>query len=92
MQALERPARTRPEPTSSRAVENGHFSGPELGSFDYSSSNHLGYNGVQIVTVGTSGTGTFTGALMTTDDSSSGAVKSSSASPPTPPANGIPSD
>ncbi len=34
------------------AINNSHFSGPGLVPFGYSSSNHLGYTGVQMVTVG----------------------------------------
>ena len=75
-----------------KAIENGHFSGPGLAPFGYSSTDHLGYTGVQVVTVGTSGTGSFVGSLQTTDDTASGAVNGASSTPATPPANGIPSD
>ena len=74
------------------AVENGHFSGPGLPPFGFSSTNHLGYTGVQVVTVTGSGTGSFVGQLQTTDDTASGAVNPASGTPSTPPANGIPSD
>ena len=75
------------------ALENSHFSdGPGLAPFGYSSTNHLGYTGVQVVTVGGNGLGSFVGSLQTTDDTAGGAINAASGTPATPPANGIPSD
>ena len=76
-----------------KAVENSHFSdGPGLAPLGFSSSSHLGYTGVQVVTVTGNGTGSFVGSLETTDDSAGGAISAGSGTPSTPPANGIPSD
>ena len=58
--------------------------------FGYSSSNHLGYIGVQVAKIGVDGTGTFVGPVYTTDDTSGGAIMQYSGTPSTPPANGIP--
>ena len=74
------------------AVENGHFTGPGLVPFGFSSSNHLGYLGVQIDMTNADGTQTTVGPVETTDDSTSGAITQASGSAPAPPANGIPSD
>jgi hypothetical protein len=73
------------------AINNSHFSGPGLVPFGYSSSNHLGYTGVQMVTVGAGPTATPVGSAYTTDDSAGGAITTYSGTPPTPPSNGIPS-
>jgi ABC-type branched-subunit amino acid transport system substrate-binding protein len=73
------------------AINTSHFTGPGLVPFGYSSSNHLGYTGVQMVTVGAGPTATPVGSAYTTDDSAGGAITTSSGTPPTPPSNGIPS-
>ncbi len=74
------------------AVENNHFTGPGLAPLGFSSSNHLGYTGVQVVTLTGGNVLTSVGPLFTTDDTAGGAVTQSGATPFTPPANGIPSD
>ncbi|MBJ7594789.1 MAG: ABC transporter substrate-binding protein [Candidatus Dormibacteraeota bacterium] len=74
------------------AVENSHFTGPGLAPLGFSSTNHLGYTGVQVVTLTGGNVQTLVGPLFTTDDSAGGAVTQSGASPSTPPPNGIPSD
>jgi len=72
------------------ALENGHFTGPGIVPFSYSSSNHNGYSGVQVVKIGLDGTETAVGSIYTTDDTSAGAITQYSGTPSTPPANGIP--
>jgi ABC-type branched-subunit amino acid transport system substrate-binding protein len=72
------------------ALENGHFTGPGIVPFSYSSSNHNGYSGVQVVKIGVDGTETSVGSVYTTDDTSGGAITQYSGTPSTPPANGIP--
>ncbi len=76
-----------------RAVENSHFSdGPGLAPFGYSSTNHLGYTGVQVVALTAGNVQTTVGPLYTTDDSAGGAITAFSGTPSTPPANTIPND
>lgn len=70
------------------AVENSHFTGPGIVPFGYSSSNHLGYLGVQVDMTNADGTQTTIGPVQTTGDS--GAITQYSTTPPTPPSNGIP--
>jgi ABC-type branched-subunit amino acid transport system substrate-binding protein len=73
------------------AVESGHLTGgPGLTPFAYSSSNHLGYTGVQIVTLTGGNIQQTVGPVSITDDSSGGAITQYSGTPSTPPANGIP--
>ena len=72
------------------ALENGHFTGPGLVPFSYSSSNHNGYSGVQVVKIGPDGTQTAVGSIYTTDDTAGGAITQYSGTPSTPPPNGIP--
>jgi len=75
------------------AIENGHWTdGPGLSPYGYSSSNHLGLTGVQIVTIGADGTETTTGPVQITDDTATGPITTYSGTPSVPPANGIPSD
>jgi ABC-type branched-subunit amino acid transport system substrate-binding protein len=75
------------------AVESSHLSdGPGLAPLAYSSTNHLGYTGVQVVTLTGGNVQTTVGPLYTTDDSASGAVTPFTGTPSTPPANTIPSD
>jgi ABC-type branched-subunit amino acid transport system substrate-binding protein len=74
------------------AINNSHFTnGPGLVPFGYSSSDHLGYTGVQMVTVGAGPTATLVGSPYTSDDSAGGAITAYSGTPATPPSNGIPS-
>ena len=72
------------------AIENGHYAGPGLVPFGYSSSNHLGLLGVQMTVTNADGTRTTLGPIQTTDDSSSGAIKQYTGTQATPPPNGIP--
>ena len=89
-------ARRRQNPTRDdlrHAVENSHFSdGPGLAPLGYSSTDHLGYTGVQVVTLTGGNVQTTVGPLYTTDDTASGAVTQFTGTPSTPPANTIPSD
>jgi branched-chain amino acid transport system substrate-binding protein len=71
------------------AVEKGGFAGPGLVPFAFSSTNHSGYTGVQLVKI-SKGAGTFFGPIYTTDGGS-GAVQEYSGQAATPPADGIPS-
>src|SRR3954451_648005 len=70
------------------AVEKGGFTGPGIVPLDYSSSDHSGYSGVQVVVV-KGGVATPTGQPLTTDDGS-GALKPYTTTPPTAPSNGLP--
>jgi len=63
-------------------------SGPGLAPFGYSSSNHLGYLGVQVDTIGADGTQSTSGPVYTSSDS--GPISQYSGSTSSPPANGIP--
>jgi ABC-type branched-subunit amino acid transport system substrate-binding protein len=74
------------------ALENGHFSGPGLVPFGFSSTNHLGLIGMQVAMTGADGSQTAVGPAYTTDDTSGGAINPYTGSPTTPPANGIPND
>jgi ABC-type branched-subunit amino acid transport system substrate-binding protein len=76
-----------------KAVENGHWTdGPGLTPYAYSGSNHNGFTGVEMVTIGADGKLTSLGPSQITDDTASGAITPSSAAASTPPASGIPSD
>jgi ABC-type branched-subunit amino acid transport system substrate-binding protein len=70
------------------AVEKGGFAGPGLTPFRFSSSDHSGYSGTQVVVI-KGGVATTTGPVYTTDDAS-GALTTVSAQPPAAPANGLP--
>ncbi len=75
------------------AVESSHWTdGPGLTPYAYSSSDHNGFTGVQMVTVDATGNLTTLGPVETTDDTASGAITTYSGAASTPPANGIPSD
>jgi branched-chain amino acid transport system substrate-binding protein len=63
--------------------------GPGLAPYGYSSSNHLGFLGVQVATIGSDGSATTTGPVYTSSDS--GAITQYSGTPATPPSSGIPS-
>ena len=63
--------------------------GPGLAPFGFSSSNHLGYLGVQIATIGADGSATSSGSVYTSSDS--GSISQYSGTPSTPPSNGVPS-
>jgi len=70
------------------AVEKGGFTGPGLVPFRFSSDDHSGYSGAQIVKV-TAGVPAPTGPIFTTDDTDA-PLKEYTGTPATPPANGIP--
>jgi hypothetical protein len=75
------------------AVESSHWNdGPGLTPYAYSSSDHNGFTGVQMVTVDATGNLTTLGPVETTDDTASGAINTFSGAASTPPASGIPSD
>jgi hypothetical protein len=74
------------------AINNSHFTdGPGLVPFGYSASNHLGYTGVQMVTVAAGPAASRVGSAFTTDDTAGGAITTYSGTVSTPPSNGIPS-
>jgi branched-chain amino acid transport system substrate-binding protein len=62
--------------------------GPGIVPFGYSSSNHLGYLGVQVATIGAGGSEATTGSVYTSSDS--GPITAYSGSASSPPANGVP--
>lgn len=73
------------------AVENSHFTdGPGLVPFGFSSSNHLGYTGVQITSLAAGNVQSTVGPIYTTDDTAGGAISQYSAAASTPPASGVP--
>jgi ABC-type branched-subunit amino acid transport system substrate-binding protein len=75
------------------AVQNSHWTdGPGLTPYAYSSSDHNGYTGVQMVTVGLTGSLTTLGPVQTTDDTPTGAIAAFTGTASAPPASGIPSD
>jgi branched-chain amino acid transport system substrate-binding protein len=75
------------------AIQNSHWTdGPGLTPYAYSSSNHLGFTGVQVVQIGASGTASAVGPVEVTDGTASGAITTYSGTPSTPPSSGIPSD
>ena len=63
--------------------------GPGLAPYGYSSSNHLGFLGVQVAKIGADGSATTVGPVYTSSDS--GPINQYSGTPATPPSNGIPS-
>jgi ABC-type branched-subunit amino acid transport system substrate-binding protein len=75
------------------AVQSSHWTdGPGLTPYAYSSSDHNGFTGVQMVAIGADGTLTTLGPIQTTDDTPTGAISTYSGAASTPPASGIPSD
>jgi branched-chain amino acid transport system substrate-binding protein len=72
-----------------KSLESAKLSnGPGFAPFGYSSSNHLGFLGVQVATIAANGTETTTGSVYTSSDS--GPITQYSGSAATPPTNGIP--
>jgi len=72
-----------------KSLESAKLSnGPGLAPFGYSSTNHLGFLGVQVATIGADGTQSTTGPVYTSSDS--GPITQYSGSASSPPANGIP--
>jgi len=75
------------------AVQNGHWTdGPGLTPYAYSSTDHNGFTGVEMVSIGVDGSLTSLGPIQTTDDTATGAINTYSGAASTPPASGIPSD
>ena len=75
------------------AVQNSHWTdGPGLTPYAYSSSDHNGFTGVQMVTVGLTGSLTTLGPVQTTDDTPTGAIAAFTGTASAPPTSGIPSD
>src|SRR5579864_1870812 len=75
------------------AVQSSHWTdGPGLTPYAYSSNDHNGFTGVQMVTINADGSLSTLGSLETTDDSATGAINAYTGTPATPPASGIPSD
>jgi ABC-type branched-subunit amino acid transport system substrate-binding protein len=75
------------------AVQNSHWTdGPGLTPYAYSSTDHNGFTGVEMVTVDQTGNVTSLGPIQVTDDTASGAITTYTGAASTPPSNGIPSD
>jgi|HubBroStandDraft_4_1064222.scaffolds.fasta_scaffold47431_2 ABC-type branched-subunit amino acid transport system substrate-binding protein len=75
------------------AVQNSHWTdGPGLTPYAYSSTDHNGFTGVEMVTVDQTGNVTSLGPVETTDDTATGAITTYTGAASTPPSNGIPSD
>ena len=75
------------------AVQNSHWTdGPGLTPYAYSSTDHNGFTGVEMVTVDATGTISSLGPIETTDDTATGAITTYTGAASTPPSSGIPSD
>jgi len=75
------------------ALESSHFNdGPGVVPFGFSSTNHLGYLGVQVDKTSADGTQTTVGPVYTTDNNAGSAITQAPALSSTPPSSGIPSD
>jgi ABC-type branched-subunit amino acid transport system substrate-binding protein len=75
------------------AVQNSHWTdGPGLTPYAYSSTDHNGFTGVEMVTVDQTGNVTSLGPIETTDDTATGAISTYTGAASTPPSSGIPSD
>jgi ABC-type branched-subunit amino acid transport system substrate-binding protein len=75
------------------AVQNSHWTdGPGLTPYAYSSSDHNGFTGVEMVTVDATGNVTSLGPVEVTDDTATGAITTYTGAASTPPSSGIPSD
>jgi len=89
VQAIKAAGRNPTRASFVKALETTKLSGgPGLAPFGFSSSNHLGYLGVQVVTIAADGTQSTVGPVYTSSDS--GPITQSSGAASTPPANGIP--
>jgi ABC-type branched-subunit amino acid transport system substrate-binding protein len=89
VQAMKAAGRNPTRQSFVKSVETTKLSGgPGFVPFGYSSSNHLGFLGVQVTTIAGDGTVTTTGPVYTSSDT--GPITQYSGSPATPPANGIP--
>jgi branched-chain amino acid transport system substrate-binding protein len=90
VQALKRAGQNPTRSGIVKKLETGALSGgPGLAPFGYSSSNHLGFLGVQVATIGADGTVTSVGSIYTSSDS--GPINQYSGTPAAPPSSGIPS-
>ena len=89
VQALKAAGRNPTRDSFVKSLESTKLSGgPGLVPFGFSSSNHLGFLGVQVTTIAGDGTVTTTGPVYTSSDT--GPITQYNGSPATPPANGIP--
>jgi hypothetical protein len=89
VQAIKAAGRNPTRASFVKALETTKLSGgPGLAPFGFSSSNHLGYLGVQVATIAADGTQSTAGPVYTTSDS--GPISQYSGSASSPPANGIP--
>jgi ABC-type branched-subunit amino acid transport system substrate-binding protein len=88
-QALKAAGRNPTRASLVKSLETNKLSGgPGLAPLGFSSTNHLGFLGVQAVTIAADGTETTAGPVYTTSDS--GPISAYSGSASSPPANGIP--
>jgi ABC-type branched-subunit amino acid transport system substrate-binding protein len=89
VQAIKAAGRNPTRASFVKALETTKLSGgPGLAPFGFSSSSHLGYLGVQVVTIAADGTQSTAGPVFTSSDS--GPISQYSGSASSPPANGIP--
>jgi ABC-type branched-subunit amino acid transport system substrate-binding protein len=89
VQAMKAAGRNPTRATFVKSIETTRLSGgPGLVPLGYSSSNHLGFLGVQVATIGGDGTVTTTGPVYTSSDT--GPITQYNGSASSPPANGIP--
>ena len=89
VQAIKAAGRNPTRASFVKALETTKLSGgPGLAPFGFSSSNHLGYLGVQVVTIAADGTQSTAGPVFTSSDS--GPISQYGGSASSPPANGIP--
>ena len=89
VQAIKAAGRNPTRASFVKTLETAKLSGgPGLAPYGYSSSNHLGFLGMQMATIAADGTVTTTGPVYTSSDS--GPVTQYKGSPSSPPANGIP--
>ena len=89
VQAMKAAGRNPTRASFVKALESTPLTGgPGLAPFGFSSTNHLGYLGVQVVTIAADGTQSTTGPVYTSSDS--GPITQYSGSASSPPANGIP--
>jgi ABC-type branched-subunit amino acid transport system substrate-binding protein len=91
VQALKAAGRNPTRASIVSTIQNTKLTGgPGLVPFGYSSSNHLGYLGVQMATIGSGGSVSTVGPPYVSSDN--GGISKYSGSPATAPSNGIPSD
>jgi ABC-type branched-subunit amino acid transport system substrate-binding protein len=89
VQAMKAAGRNPTRASFVKSIETTRLSGgPGLVPLGYSSSNHLGFLGVQVATIAGDGTVTTTGPVYTSSDT--GPITQYNGSASSPPANGIP--